>query len=79
MQVKKVIPIDSWCSLIKNNYKTRELSERATVRKFRIVQPDKNSIDSKNILELIKEFAGTWMSLNAYDRDSLSLKGNLFR
>ncbi|PIQ91307.1 MAG: death-on-curing protein [Parcubacteria group bacterium CG11_big_fil_rev_8_21_14_0_20_39_22] len=34
--------------------------------------PENTVLDPKNILELVKEFSGTWMSLDAYDKDSLS-------
>ncbi len=135
---------------IKNIYKTDELTEKATIRKFRIVQtegqrqierelnhynldmilsvgyrvnsvkatafrqwatktlrehitkgytinrkrvaqnydvfmkavadvqnllPEHVMLDPKAVLELIKEFASTWVSLDAYDKESLELKG----
>ncbi len=135
---------------IKNIYKTDELTEKATIRKFRIVQtegqrqierelnhynldmilsvgyrvnsvkatafrqwatktlrehitkgytinrkrvaqnydvfmkavadvqnllPEHVTLDPKAVLELIKEFASTWVSLDAYDKESLELKG----
>jgi prophage maintenance system killer protein/anti-anti-sigma regulatory factor len=37
--------------------------------------PEHVALDPKAVLELIKEFAGTWMSLDAYDKESLVLKG----
>jgi len=33
--------------------------------------PEHIALDPKTILELIKEFAGTWMSLDAYDKEEL--------
>ncbi len=33
--------------------------------------PEQVTLDPKNILELIREFASTWMSLDAYDKESL--------
>lgn len=135
---------------IKNIYKTEELTEKATIRKFRIVQmegkrqierevnhynldmilsigyrvnskkattfrqwatktlrehitkgytinrkrvgqnynafikavadvqsllPEHVILDPKAVLELIKEFASTWVSLDAYDKESLTLTG----
>jgi prophage maintenance system killer protein len=33
------------------------------------------ALDPKSVLELIKEFAGTWVPLDAYDKESLVLKG----
>ncbi len=37
--------------------------------------PEHITLDPKNVLELIKEFAGTWMSLNAYDKETLVVVG----
>lgn len=37
--------------------------------------PEHVALDPKAVLELIKEFASTWMSLDAYDKESLELKG----
>jgi len=37
--------------------------------------PEQVVIDPKTVLELIKEFASTWMSLDSYDKESLVLKG----
>ncbi len=37
--------------------------------------PDQVTLDPKAVLELIKEFAGTWVSLDAYDKETLELKG----
>ncbi len=33
--------------------------------------PEHVTLDPKQVLELIKEFAGTWVSLDAYDKDAL--------
>lgn len=33
--------------------------------------PEHVALDPKSVLELIKEFAGTWVSLDAYDKESL--------
>ena len=33
--------------------------------------PEQVTLDPKNILELIREFASTWVSLDAYDKESL--------
>ena len=33
------------------------------------------NIDNENILELVKMFASTWLSLDAYDKDKLNTKG----
>jgi len=32
-------------------------------------------LDSKAVLNLIKEFANTWISLDAYDKEILQIKG----
>jgi prophage maintenance system killer protein len=37
--------------------------------------PEHVMLDPKAVLELIKEFASTWVSLDAYDKESLELKG----
>jgi prophage maintenance system killer protein len=37
--------------------------------------PEQVALDPKAVLELIKEFAGTWVSLDAYDKETLELKG----
>ena len=37
--------------------------------------PEHVTLDPKAVLELIKEFASTWVSLDAYDKDALILKG----
>ena len=37
--------------------------------------PEHVTLDPKQVLELIKEFASTWVSLDAYDKESLVLKG----
>lgn len=37
--------------------------------------PEHVVLDPKTVLELIKEFATTWVSLDAYDKDTLVLKG----
>lgn len=58
-------------SRIKFNYDTFLQS----VADIQALLPDDNIIDPKNILELIKEFASTWISLDAYDRESLTVSG----
>lgn len=37
--------------------------------------PEHITLDPKTILELIKEFAGTWVSLDAYDKEELKVIG----
>ena len=37
--------------------------------------PESISFDPKNVLELVKEFASTWVSLDAYDKESLKVIG----
>ncbi len=37
--------------------------------------PEHVTLDPKAVLELIKEFASTWVSLDAYDKEELELKG----
>jgi hypothetical protein len=38
--------------------------------------PEGVTLDVKDVLELIKEFAGTWVSLDAYDKESLAAIGS---
>ncbi len=37
--------------------------------------PEHVTLDPKAVLDLIEEFAGTWVSLDAYDKETLELKG----
>ncbi len=37
--------------------------------------PEHIALDPKQVLELIKEFAGTWVSLDAYDKGTLKIRG----
>ena len=46
-----------------------------TVDAIQSVLPGHVTLDPKNILDLIKEFSSTWMSLDAYDKESLSVTG----
>ncbi|MCK5027633.1 MAG: virulence protein RhuM/Fic/DOC family protein, partial [Candidatus Pacebacteria bacterium] len=45
------------------------------VEDIQLLLPEHVTLDPKNILELIKEFAGTWVSLDAYDKDELVVRG----
>ena len=46
-----------------------------TVDDFRKLLPKNENIDNQDILELVKLFASTWFSLDAYDKDNLNVKG----
>jgi hypothetical protein len=46
-----------------------------TVESIQSLLPDHVAIDPKSILELIKEFSGTWLSLDSYDKDNLQIIG----
>ena len=46
-----------------------------TVESVQALLPEHVTLDPKAVLELIKEFAGTWVSLDAYDKEALVLKG----
>jgi prophage maintenance system killer protein len=46
-----------------------------TVESVQALLPEHVDLDPKAVLELIKEFAGTWVSLDAYDKEALELKG----
>lgn len=37
--------------------------------------PEHINLDPKAVLDLIKEFAGTWVSLDAYDKETLKTRG----
>ncbi len=41
--------------------------------------PEHITLDPKTVLELIKEFASTWVSLDAYDKDALKVIGTTKR
>lgn len=38
-------------------------------------KPEHITLDPKAILDLVKEFSSTWMSLDAYDKDALTKIG----
>lgn len=46
-----------------------------SVTDIQMLLPERTALDSKQILELIKEFASRWMSLDAYDKQSLKTIG----
>ncbi len=46
-----------------------------SVDDIRALLPNEQAIDPKNVLDLVKEFATTWMSLDAYDKDTLQISG----
>ncbi len=45
-----------------------------TVDDIKALLPTDKNLDNKSILELVKTFADTWLSLDAYDRDELVIK-----
>jgi len=45
------------------------------VRKVKALLPPGDVFDADNVLELVSLFAGTWFSLDAYDKDQLEVKG----
>lgn len=45
------------------------------VSDVQVLLPEHIVLDPKAVLELIKEFASTWVSLDAYDKEALELKG----
>jgi prophage maintenance system killer protein len=49
------------------------------INDIKILLPKNNEIDSANILDLVNNFAQTWLSLDAYDKDQLSAKGTTKR
>ena len=46
-----------------------------TVENIQKLLPDHMTLDPKSVLDLIKEFATTWVSLDAYDKELLQIKG----
>lgn len=57
---------------IANNYN----AFMKAVGDIQAVLPAGVSIDTQDVLELIKEFASTWVSLDAYDKDALIPQGS---
>lgn len=47
-----------------------------TVSDIQNLLPEHITLDPKMVLELIKEFTGTWVALDDYDRDKLSVIGS---
>lgn len=47
-----------------------------TVASIQNLLPEHVTLDPKMVLELIKEFASTWVALDAYDKDALSVIGS---
>jgi prophage maintenance system killer protein len=45
-----------------------------SVADIRALLPEGVSFDPKNVLDLVREFAGTWVSLAAYDKDPLRVR-----
>lgn len=45
------------------------------VADIQVLLPEHIVLDPKNVLELVKEFASTWVSLDAYDKESLRVIG----
>ena len=46
-----------------------------SVTDIQALLPEHVDLDPKNVLELIKEFASTWMSLGAYDKQAFTVIG----
>ncbi|MES3031820.1 MAG: virulence protein RhuM/Fic/DOC family protein [Patescibacteria group bacterium] len=47
-----------------------------SVTDLQTLLPEHIALDPKSVLELIKEFASTWMSLDAYDKETLTIIGS---
>jgi prophage maintenance system killer protein len=58
-------------SKIKNNYE----AFMKTVANIQALLPEHVNLDPKAVLDLIKEFASTWVSLDAYDKETLRVRG----
>lgn len=46
-----------------------------SVADIELLLPENAAVDPKNVLELVKEFSATWLSLDAYDRGTLASAG----
>lgn len=46
------------------------------VESMKLLLPVEGTVDAESALELVKTFAGTWLSLDAYDKDELTEKGS---
>lgn len=62
-------------SINKNRIKTNYEQFMRAVDDVKNLLPINSGVDKDAILELIKLFADTWASLDAYDKDKLSAKG----
>jgi prophage maintenance system killer protein len=47
-----------------------------SVADIQMLLPEHVALDPKSILELVKEFSSTWMSLDAYDKESITAIGS---
>lgn len=58
-----------------NRHKIQENYDEfmSIVESIQQLLPEHVILDPKSILELVKDFAGTWMSLDAYDKESLTI------
>jgi prophage maintenance system killer protein/predicted transcriptional regulator len=45
------------------------------VEKIKLLLPESGTVDAKSALELIKMFADTWVSIDAYDKDAFPTSG----
>ncbi len=84
---KVAIEFRKWVSKVLRNYivsgyvvdKNKVLknynSFLETIDDVKKLMSKNNNIDTSNVLELVKIFADTWFSLDAYDKDSLKTKG----
>lgn len=57
--------------LISKNY--QKFSQ--ALKDIKLLLPKDNQIAAENILDLVADFAQTWLSLDAYDKDQLTTKG----
>ena len=61
--------------LISQNY--QKFSQ--ALKDIKTILPKNNHIATENILDLVSDFAQTWLSLDAYDKDQLESKGSTTR
>jgi hypothetical protein len=59
----------------RHRIKTNHAEFLKAVDNVKSLLPEGGTFSNENVIELIKLFADTWFSLDAYDKDKLSIKG----
>jgi prophage maintenance system killer protein len=83
----RAIEFRKWATKVLHQYITRGYTINRTaiaahydefmkaVDDIRALLPVNHAVDSAGVLDLIRTFADTWLSLDAYDKDVLEIKG----